>query len=196
MRKLFGLTALAGLCSASLCLAQTTPDPRPNILFIVADDLGFTDIGAFGGEIPTPNLDSLAYRGVRMTNLHTAPACQPSRVMLMSSNGVSEALETRPPLETGERDNQISLDYAILPELMQDAGYETYMAGKWDIGFREGYLPSDRGFDRSFVQPARRPATSPKLFGAIQTSISLMGCRYPTRICRTISIRRTSTPTR
>lgn len=152
MKKLFGLTALAGICGASLCLAQA-PDPRPNILFIVADDLGYTDIGAFGGEIPTPNLDSLAYRGVRMTNLHTAPACQPSRVMLMSSNGVSDALETRPPLENGERDNQISLEYAILPELMQDAGYETYMAGKWDIGFREGYLPADRGFDRSFVQP-------------------------------------------
>lgn len=179
MRNLIGLTAAALLGGTTLCLAQTTPDPRPNILFIVADDLGFTDIGAFGSEIPTPHLDSLAYRGVRITNLHTAPACQPSRVMLMSSNSVASALETRPPLENGERDNQISLDYALLPELMQDAGYETYMAGKWDIGFRDGYLPSDRGFDRSFVQPGASASHFPEPLWGDENIYQLDGVPIP-----------------
>lgn len=57
---------------------------RPNILFIVADDLGYSDLGAFGGEIRTPNLDKLAYHGFRMTNFHTASACSPTRAMLFS----------------------------------------------------------------------------------------------------------------
>jgi arylsulfatase len=59
-------------------------DKQPNFLFIVADDLGYSDLGAFGGEIRTPNLDKLAYNGVRMTNFHTASACSPTRAMLFS----------------------------------------------------------------------------------------------------------------
>jgi arylsulfatase len=124
---------------------------RPNILFIVADDLGYTDIGAFGSEIPTPNLDELAFQGVRLTNLHTDSGCQQTRVMLMASAGVSAALEIRPP-QDGQRANRLSLNWAILPELLQDAGYETYMTGKWDLGQEAEYTPATRGFDRSFVQ--------------------------------------------
>ena len=62
----------------------TAPDDRPNILLIVADDMGFTDLGSFGGEIPTPNLDELAYAGIRLTNFHAAPVCAPARAMLLS----------------------------------------------------------------------------------------------------------------
>ncbi|MDG2316983.1 MAG: sulfatase-like hydrolase/transferase [Gammaproteobacteria bacterium] len=127
-------------------------ETRPNILFIVADDLGYTDIGAFGSEIPTPNLDNLAFQGVRLTSLHAARACQETRVMMMASSGVSAALEVRPRLSSGERGNRLSLDWAILPELLQDAGYATYMTGKWDLGLEAGYTPATRGFDRSFVQ--------------------------------------------
>jgi arylsulfatase A-like enzyme len=138
--------ALTG-CSERVSISQ-----RPNILLIVADDLGFTDIGAFGSEIQTPNLDQLAFGGVRLTNLHADRACQQTRVMMMASSGVSAALEYRPPQDGGQRANRLSLNWAILPELLQDAGYRTYMAGKWDLGLEEGYTPATRGFDHSFVQ--------------------------------------------
>ena len=123
----------------------------PNILYIVADDLGYTDIGPFGSEIPTPHLDGLAFAGVRLTNFHTDRACQPTRVMLMASQGTAAALELIGNPMTGRRGNLLSRDWAILPELLQDAGYTTFMAGKWDLGAGEGYTPATRGFDRSFV---------------------------------------------
>ena len=125
---------------------------RPNILFIVADDLGYTDIGAFGSEIATPNLDELAFAGVRLTNLRTHSACQQTRVMMMASANVTEALEIRPTQPSRERANRLSLNWAIIPELLQDAGYATYISGKWDLGLEHGYTPATRGFDRSFVQ--------------------------------------------
>ena len=131
---------------------DTLADARPNILYIVADDLGYTDIGAFGSEIATPNLDELAFAGVRLSNFHTHSACQATRVMMMASTGVSGALEVRPTQPSRERANRLSLNWAIVPELLQDAGYETYMTGKWDLGLEEGYTPATRGFDRSFAQ--------------------------------------------
>ncbi len=124
-------------------------DSRPNILFIVADDMGFTDIGAFGSEISTPNLDRLAYGGVRLNNLHAASACRSARLMLMASAGAVAASDPYPEAYRGA---VLSLDYATIAELLQDAGYATYAAGKWDLGDVPGYLPVSRGFDRSFVQ--------------------------------------------
>ena len=148
-----GALALTGCSEAPRESAEVpVSDERPNILFIVADDLGYTDIGAFGSEIPTPNLDELAFQGVRLTNFHAARACQQTRVMMMASSGVSAALEVRPSQDSGQRANRLSLNWATLPELLQDAGYETYMTGKWDLGLEPGYTPATRGFDRSFVQ--------------------------------------------
>lgn len=121
----------------------------PNILFIVADDIGFTDLGAFGGEISTPNLDRLAHGGLRLNNLHAAPACRNTRLMLMSSAGTVAANQ---PYEGASRGGVLSLSYATIPELLQDAGYATYGAGKWDLGDVDGYTPADRGFDRSWMQ--------------------------------------------
>ena len=131
---------------------DSVPDARPNILFVVADDLGYTDIGAFGSEISTPNLDELAFAGVRLTNFRTHSACQQTRVMLMASANATEALEIRPTQPSRERANRLSLNWATIPELLQDAGYETYLTGKWDLGLEDGYTPSTRGFYRSFVQ--------------------------------------------
>jgi arylsulfatase len=124
-------------------------DNRPNILYIVADDLGFTDLGAFGSEIPTPNLDRLAYEGIRLNNFHAAAACRPSRLMMMS--GVSHAAANHPLPDAG-RGGVLGRDYAIIPELLKDAGYATYITGKWDLGDVAGYTPGARGFDRSFVE--------------------------------------------
>ncbi len=131
--------------------AGQSGDNRPNILLIVADDLGFTDMGAFGSEIPTPNLDRLAFEGVRLTNLHAGRACQQTRAMLMSGRGVASVIETHPNRPDGQRDNSLTTRVAALPELMQDAGYSTYMAGKWDLGLSGDTTPARRGFDRSFV---------------------------------------------
>lgn len=131
---------------------DSVADSRPNILYVVADDLGYTDIGAFGSEIATPNLDELAFAGVRLTNFRTHSACQQTRVMMMASANVTEALEIRPTQPSRERANRLSLNWAIIPELLQDAGYETYITGKWDLGLEDAYTPSTRGFDRSFVQ--------------------------------------------
>ena len=134
----------------SLGSAQNVDD-RPNIMLIIADDLGFTDLGSFGSEIPTPNLDRIAFEGVRLSGLHAASACQQTRVMLMASTSVAAALERRPSLPSGDRDNRLSLEWAIVPELLRDAGYSTYMAGKWDLGLSGAYTPAQRGFERSFA---------------------------------------------
>ena len=122
-------------------------DGRPNILFIVADDMGFTDIGSFGSEIATPNLDRLAHAGLRLNNLHAAQACRPTRLMLMASAGEAAASQ---PVPGAFRDSALGLHYATIAELLQDAGYSTFMTGKWDLGNVAGYTPADRGFDRSF----------------------------------------------
>ena len=144
----FALVILVGLQG---CSSGDSADTRPNILYIVADDLGFMDTGPFGSEIPTPNLDELASAGVRLNNFHTDANCQKTRVMLMASAGSGAALEVIGNPMSGRRGNLLSRDWVILPELMRDAGYETYMAGKWDLGAGDGYTPATRGFDRSFV---------------------------------------------
>ncbi|OUU78528.1 MAG: hypothetical protein CBC38_07415 [Gammaproteobacteria bacterium TMED78] len=124
---------------------------RPNILLIVGDDLGFTDLGSFGGEISTPNLDSLAFEGVRFTNFHGGRACQQTRAMLMSGRGVSSVMEARPTRPDGQRDNVITTKAALVSELLQDAGYTNFIAGKWDLGLEAPHTPATRGFDRGFV---------------------------------------------
>ena len=124
-------------------------DP-PNILLIVADDLGYTDLGSFGSEISTPTLDTLAFDGIRLTNFHTGRACQQTRAMLMSGRGVSSVIQRNPPRSDGERAHQLRFDVATIPELLRDAGYRTYMAGKWDLGISSDAAPVARGFDRSF----------------------------------------------
>ena len=86
----FALVVLGGLYG---CSGSDPVGARPNILYIVADDLGYTDTGPFGSEIPTPNLDELAFAGVRLTNFHTDANCQKTRVMLMASAGSSAAVE-------------------------------------------------------------------------------------------------------
>ncbi len=146
-----GIGGVLGCSQSDNIGSGTAGDNRPNILYIVADDLGYTDIGPFGSEIPTPNLDELAVAGVRLTNFHTDSNCQRTRVMLMSSAGSGAALEVIGNPMGGVRGNLLSREWVILPELLQDAGYATYMSGKWDLGIGEGYTPATRGFDRSFV---------------------------------------------
>ena len=151
--------------------AAPAVDQRPNILLIVTDDMGFTDLGSFGSEIPTPNLDELAYGGIRLTNFHAAPACAPARAMLLSGMDNHEAgigsMNIKRFFDNGAEPVQSSTGYglpgyegylshrvAALPEVLRDAGYHTYMAGKWDLGraLVDETNPVGRGFESSFVQ--------------------------------------------
>ena len=142
--------------SGSLALAQ---DERPNILLIVADDLGYTDIGAYGGEIRTPNIDELADRSVKFTNFHVMPACAPTRAVLLSgadnhTAGLGSMFGPNfLPAVEGRVGYELYLHerVATLPELLTDAGYHTYMAGKWHLGSDQGQWPVDRGFEESFA---------------------------------------------
>ncbi len=151
------LTGIGVLASLAAHGAASQPT-RPNILLIVADDLGYTDIGAFGGEIHTPNLDALAKAGVRLTQFYSAPTCSPTRSMLLSGTdnhlaGLGNMVETMRPNQQGHPgyEGYLSPRVAALPELLRDAGYHTYMAGKWHLGLTEETSPAARGFERSFA---------------------------------------------
>ena len=146
------LSTLLFACSDNNQDTETSIIPdRPNILLVVADDLGYTDLGSFGSEIPTPNLDELAFDGVRLTNFHGGRACQQTRAMLMSGRGVSSVMEGRPTRPDGQRDNIIRTNVALVSELLQDAGYKNFITGKWDLGLEAPHTPTSRGFDRGFV---------------------------------------------
>lgn len=138
---------------------MSTPNTRqrPNFLLILADDLGFSDIGAFGGEISTPNLDALAYAGLRYTDFHSAPACSPTRAMLMTGTdphiaGIGTMLEVAIPEFEGAPGYEGYLNERVVTvtELLRDAGYLTLMSGKWHLGNTRETSPWARGFQRSF----------------------------------------------
>lgn len=131
---------------------------RPNFLLIVVDDMGFSDLGAFGAEIATPRLDALAFGGVRLTDFHSAPACSPTRAMLMTGTdhhlaGIGSMLEVVRPDFAGAPGYEGYLNDRVVTfvELLRDAGYRTLMSGKWHLGQTEGSHPAARGFERSFA---------------------------------------------
>jgi len=156
-RPLLRLLPALGL-SILLPFNTAGADSRPNILLIVADDLGFSDLGAYGGEIHTPNIDQLAASGVQFTNFHVAATCSPTRSMLMT--GVTNHLVGMGNMKEIMADNQkgqpgyetwLNDSVVTLPTLLQDSGYNTYMAGKWHLGDRLQSQPVARGFTRSFA---------------------------------------------
>ena len=132
---------------------------RPNIVVLLADDWGFSDVGAFGGEIATPHLDDLARRGMRFSNFHVSASCSPTRAMLLTGvdnhrNGVGNMRETIPQSHVGKPGYLSVLDTNVvtIASLLKDSGYRTYVAGKWHVGKEAHNLPPARGFERSIVQ--------------------------------------------
>ncbi|OOG70573.1 arylsulfatase [Algoriphagus sp. A40] len=147
--------ALFGLLGFSLfsCQKEIQHPSPPNILLIVADDLGYADLGSFGGNIETPNLDQLAKEGIRFSRFHTAPFCAVTRAMLLSGNFNHVAGMGSQDLVTGVPGYEGRLSDRIIPfpALLQNSGYHTYMAGKWHLGLTSEANPANKGFEKSFV---------------------------------------------
>ena len=147
---------LAAIALLAISPALIAEDSRPNILLIVADDLGYADLGIYGSDIRTPNIDALAREGIRFSQFQTAPMCAPTRAMLLSGNNNHVAGMARqhpaPPLKgdmTGY-DGHLSERVMPLQRVLKNAGYHTYMAGKWHLGVDEHNSPKATGFDRSY----------------------------------------------
>ena len=158
-------------CLLLPAIANAEDDNRPNIVLLVADDAGYSDFAGFGGEAQTPAMDSLASAGVKLTNFHAMPNCTPSRSSFLTGtdnhiNGVgtmqgqlgsaAAAVQRGTPGYKGYANERT----AMIPELLKDSGYHTYMVGKWHLGeehevdeqtvFKRGTWPIDRGFDKSY----------------------------------------------
>ncbi len=152
-----GLASLL-LAFAIVAVPARATERRPNFLVIVADDLGYSDIGAFGGEIRTPNLDRLALAGIRLAGFHTAPTCSPARSMLLSGTdnhiaGLGTMAEMIRPNQKGKRgyEGYLRSDVATLAERLVTGGYSTLFSGKWHLGLTPEQDPHARGFQRSFA---------------------------------------------
>jgi arylsulfatase A-like enzyme len=141
--------------------AGTTADSMPNILAIMGDDLGFSDLGAFGSEISTPNLDALAKDGKILTNYHTMPTCSTARASFLTGvdnhiAGIGTMYEFIAPNQVGKPGYETYLNDRVVTvaELLRDAGYHTLMSGKWHLSgspIQNGTTPYDRGFEDVFA---------------------------------------------
>lgn len=171
--RAYFITAGAGLVAMTLAACAVPADSpdaakaessavkrKPNVLLIVADDLGYSDLGAFGSEIPTPNLDQLAREGQLLTRHYVLPTCSPTRASLMSGTdnhvaGLGNMAENLPRMQRqrGQPGYEGYLNERVnwLPELLRDAGYATSMVGKWHLGRDKATWPFARGFEQSFA---------------------------------------------
>ncbi len=166
MNRIHKLALSAGLIWLALPMgpaAQTESEPAaddpgpPNFLLVVADDLGWSDVGALGGEIRTPTLDALAAEGTVLTDYYVAPTCSPTRAMLMTGvdnhlAGVGTMMHIRAPNQANRNyDAQLHDGVVTVSEVFKAQGYETFMSGKWHLSIDRDQEPQARGFDRSFT---------------------------------------------
>jgi arylsulfatase/uncharacterized sulfatase len=152
-----------GLILLFICyvIQAETQVKKPNIVVILADDLGFSDIKSYGSEINTPNIDLLAEQGLRFSNYHTSASCAPTRAMLLTGvdshragvANIEEALtdaQADSPFYRGTLNNNV----ITVATLLKDKGYHTYMAGKWHLGYKTPALrPINRGFEKTIMMP-------------------------------------------
>lgn len=137
------LTAIAGLVSAVALPAASRN--LPNIVFIMADDLGWGDVGFHGGNAPTPNLDRLAREGLELAAHYVAPVCSPTRTGLMTGRCWSRFGVTNP-----QNERALPWDTLTLPRVLKAAGYDTALTGKWHLGSKPEHGPNRFGFDHSY----------------------------------------------
>lgn len=153
------LLLLIGITLLGNCYSKTT-DGRPNIIIILSDDMGYSDLGCYGGEVHTPNLDELAANGLRFTQFYNAARCCPTRASLMTGcyphqTGIGHM--TNPPNklshDLGVREYRGSLNFenVTIAEALKEAGYSTLMTGKWHLGLEDhSKWPLQRGFDKFY----------------------------------------------
>ncbi len=156
----FWFCLIAIISSACLNKEVNTVDNRPNIVLIVADDLGYSDLGCFGSEISTPNLDQLASQGNIFSSFYTSATCSPTRAMLLTGTdnhlaGLGNMAENIPfrDEQLGQPGYEGFLNDRVVTfaSLLQDSGYNTYASGKWHLGLEKNQSPESHGFDRSFM---------------------------------------------
>lgn len=126
----------------------------PNILLIVADDMGYADLGCFGSDISTPNIDQLAREGIRFTNFHSAPSCAPTRAALLSGADNHVAGMGSQFIRNGARwgyEGFLTNRVVTIPQVLEESGYQTYLVGKWHLGGADAHLPHNKGFQKSFI---------------------------------------------
>jgi arylsulfatase len=149
----------AALCAGLLAFSVLhASEKKPNILLIIADDMGYSDIGCFGGEIQTPHLDALAKSGLRATNFYVGPTCSPTRSMLLTGcdhhvAGFGNMDEYAGPKQKGKPGYEGYLNDRVVPvaKVLREAGYHTYWAGKSHMGYEPSQWPAAMGFERDFT---------------------------------------------
>jgi len=161
------------ICLVAILLTTWTQAKPPNVLLIMADDMGYSDLGCYGGEIETPHLDGLAKNGLRFTQFYNTARCWPSRAALLTGYYAQQVRrDTLPGIKRGNRPSWAHL----LPVMLKPAGYRSYHSGKWHIdglplaaGFDRSYYINNHGFFRlkfHYLDDKRQPATpiSPKFY--------------------------------
>ncbi|MEL6477783.1 MAG: arylsulfatase [Pseudomonadota bacterium] len=153
------MIALAGaITNLNSAFAQSETGSPPNVIIIIADDMGYSDIGVLGSEIETPNIDRLTREGTVFTRFYTAPTCSPTRAMLMTGVdnhlvGLGNMAETLDPAQMGQPgyEGYLNTSAANMAEVFGAAGYQTYITGKWHLGTEYEQSAFARGFDKTFV---------------------------------------------
>ena len=141
------------LCIAAASAAAQTPAvAKPNVVLIVTDDVGYSDLGSYGApDVKTPNIDSLARDGVRLTDFYAAPQCTPTRAALISGRYQQRfRLEAAMPGPKTSPNSGLPATGYSLPQLLKNNGYATGLIGKWHLGYRSQFSPNAHGFDYFF----------------------------------------------
>lgn len=149
-------SAIAAGAPASAALAADAPADAPNIVVVLIDDMGYSDLGVFGAEIQTPNLDALANDGTILSNFYAAPTSTPARAMLFTGRdshqvGIGNMTSFMRDEQRGmpNYEGALSHEAETIPEVLSENGYHTMMSGKWDLGEARGEYASDHGFART-----------------------------------------------
>lgn len=135
---------------------QIPVDTRPNIIYIMADDLGYSDLGCYGGEVSTPNLDQLAANGIKLKKFYNNSRCCPTRASLLTGQyphtvGMGGMVgSNQSPIVKGSYQGFLNDSFPTITEELKKVGYNTYMSGKWHVGERPEHWPLKRGFDRYY----------------------------------------------
>jgi arylsulfatase A-like enzyme len=151
MRTVLSHALLAVLVCAAPAAAQSQ-GARPNVILIITDDVGYGDIGSYGApDIKTPNIDSLAKNGMRLTDFYAAPNCSPTRAMLISGRYQQRSrIETPLGSARAAQDQGLPATGRTLPQLLKNNGYRTGLVGKWHLGYKPEFSPNAHGFDYFF----------------------------------------------